>query len=104
MEIEWLDSLESRVRDAVARLDELKEENSSLRDRIRSLETEAAAVSLAPSLPFEDGEGDHDEEVDALRAQVRTLEERLAAAETEREEVRRRVEGLTGRLSGLMGS
>jgi predicted RNase H-like nuclease (RuvC/YqgF family) len=94
--IEWLDSLESTVRDAVARLDELKEENASLRDRIRHLETEATA---APALPFEDG--DRDEEAEALRAQVRTLEERLAAAETEREEVRRRVEGLTGRLATL---
>jgi chromosome segregation ATPase len=97
--IEWLDSLESTVRDAVARLDELKEENASLRDRIRHLETEAAAAPPALALPFEDG--DRDEEAEALRAQVRTLEERLAAAETEREEVRRRVEGLTARLAGL---
>jgi chromosome segregation ATPase len=99
--IDWLDSLESTVRDAVARLDELKEENASLRDRIRSLETEAAAAPPALALPFEDS--DRDEEAETLRAQVRSLEERLAAAEAEREEVRRRVEGLTERLTGLMG-
>jgi chromosome segregation ATPase len=101
--MEWLDSLESRVRDAVARLAELTEENGALRDRIRSLETEASA--LPPALPFGEGdEGDRDEEIEALRDQVRTLEERLAAADTERQEVRRRVEGLTERLAGLMGS
>jgi chromosome segregation ATPase len=100
--IEWLDNLESTVRDAVARLDELKEENASLRDRVRHLETEAATAALAPALPFDD-EG-QDEETEALRAQVRALEEKLAAAETEREEVRRRVEKLTERLTGLAES
>lgn len=100
MEIEWLDSLESRVRDAVARLAELKGENGALRDRIRALEVEAstAAASL-PALPF--GDGERDEEIDALRAHIRALEERLATAEAEREEVWRRVEGLTERLAGL---
>jgi hypothetical protein len=114
VEIDWLDSLESRVRDAVARLGELNEENGALRDRVRSLETETAIRSLPPALPF--GEGDRDEEVDALRVHVRTLEASLAAAEieraaaaaaaksweVEREEVRRRVEALTRRLSGLV--
>jgi phage shock protein A len=98
--IEWLDSLESTVRDAVARLDELKEENASLRDRVRSLETEAEAPP-SPALLFEDADR---EEIQALRAQVRALEEKLAAAETEREEVRRRVEALTERLTGLAGA
>ncbi|HEX4494236.1 MAG TPA: hypothetical protein VIE43_01095 [Thermoanaerobaculia bacterium] len=97
MAIEWLDSLESTVRDAVARLDELKEENASLRDRVRSLETEAPP---SPALLFEEADR---EEIQALRAQVRALEEKLATAETEREEVRRRVEGLTERLTGLAG-
>ena len=113
MEIEWLDHLESRVRDAVARLGELNEENRSLRDRIRDLETEVATLSLPPAAP--EGDGDVDEEVEALRIRVRELEASLAAAETERaeaaaaaksweierEEVRRRVEGLTARLAGL---
>ena len=114
MEIEWLDQLESRVRDAVARLGELNEENRSLRDRIRDLETEVATLSLPPAAP--EGDGDVDEEVEALRIRVRELEASLAAAETERataaaaakswqierEEVRRRVEALTGRLAGLV--
>jgi len=114
VEIEWLDQLESRVRDAVARLGELNEENRSLRDRIRDLETEVATLSLPPAAP--EGDGDVDEEVEALRIRVRELEASLAAAETERaaaaaaaksweierEEVRRRVEGLTARLAGLV--
>ena len=114
VEIEWLDQLESRVRDAVARLGELNEENRSLRDRVRDLETEVATLSLPPAAP--EGDGDTDEEIEALRVRVRELEASLAAAETERaeaaaaaksweierEEVRRRVEGLTARLAGLV--
>jgi hypothetical protein len=99
VEIDWLDSLESRVRDAVARLGELTEENGALRDRIRALESEVSTVSQPPALPL--AGGNRDEEIDALRAHVRTLEGQLAAAETEREEVRWRVEALTGRLAGL---
>ena len=74
MEIEWLDSLESRVRDAVARLGELREENGTLRERIEELETQLATTAAAAK-----------------------------SWEVEREEVRRRVEGLTGRLEGLVG-
>lgn len=115
MEIEWLDSLETRVRDAVARLGELNEENSSLRDRIRDLESEVSLLSIPPAAPG--GDGDVDEEIEALRVRVRGLERNLAAAETERaeaaaaarsweverDEVRRRVEALTERLAGLAG-
>ena len=115
MEIEWLDSLETRVRDAVARLGELNEENRSLRDRIRDLETEVSVLSIPPAAP--EGDGDVDEELEALRVRVRGLEGDLAAAETERaeaaaaarsweverDEVRRRVEALTERLAGLAG-
>jgi chromosome segregation ATPase len=113
VEIEWLDSLETRVRDAVARLGELNEENRSLRDRIRDLESEVSVLSIPPAAP--EGDGDVDEELEALRVRVRRLEGDLAAAETERaeaaaaarsweverEEVRRRVEALTERLAGL---
>jgi chromosome segregation ATPase len=119
LDIEWLDQLESRVRDAVARLGELNEENSSLRDRVRDLETEVATLSIPPAVPEGDGDiADLDEEVEALRVRIRDLEASLAAAETERaeaaaaaksweverEEVRRRVEGLTARLEGLVES
>ena len=115
MEIEWLDSLETRVRDAVARLGELNEENRSLRDRIRDLESEVSVLSIPPAAP--EGDGDVDEELEALRVRIRGLERDLAAAETERaeaaaaarsweverDEVRRRVEALTERLAGLAG-
>ena len=115
MEIEWLDNLETRVRDAVARLGDLTEENRSLRDRIRDLETEVSVLSIPPAAP--EGDGDVDEELEALRVRVRGLEGALAAAETERaeaaaaarsweverDEVRRRVETLAERLAGLAG-
>ena len=113
MEIEWLDTLETRVRDAVARLGELKEENQTLQDRIEELETRLASVSIPRAEPEETPEPD--EEMEALRTRVRDLEDQIAAAETERaeaaaaaksweierEEVRRRVEGLVERLEGL---
>jgi chromosome segregation ATPase len=113
VDIEWLDSLESRVREAAVRLGELGEENRTLRGRIKTLETRLAAASTPAAEPAESGEPD--EEIENLRAHVRDLEEQLAAAETERaeagaaaksweierEEVRRRVEGLVARLEGL---
>ena len=117
MEIEWLDSLESRVRDAVARLGEMRQENGALRERLEELETRLAttAAMTLPPAPAEE-EPERDEQIEALRAHVRELERSLAAAETERaeaaaaaksweverEEVRRRVEALTGRLEGLV--
>jgi chromosome segregation ATPase len=112
VDIEWLDGLETRVREAVARLEELGEENRSLRARIKTLETRLAAASPPAAEPAEEETG---EETETLRAHIRELEEQLAAAETERaeaaaaaksweierEEVRRRVEGLVARLEGL---
>jgi chromosome segregation ATPase len=113
VDIEWLDGLETRVREAVVRLGELGEENRSLRAQIKTLETRLAAASTPAAEP--DGAAEPDEELENLRAHIRDLEEQLAAAETERaeaaaaaksweierEEVRRRVEGLVERLEGL---
>jgi chromosome segregation ATPase len=79
VEIEWLDRLEARVRDAVARLGEMKEENRTLRERIEELEGRLAARS-------EDG-GDGESGAGEWQA--------------EREEVRRRVAALAERLEGL---
>lgn len=120
VEIEWLDNLETRVRDAVERLGELREENGTLRDRIEELETQLATFSIPSAEPTEVVTDDArvQEEVENLRVRVRELEDSLAAAETERaeaagaaknweierEEVRRRVEGLVGRLEGLSGT
>ncbi|HEX6903248.1 MAG TPA: cell division protein ZapB [Thermoanaerobaculia bacterium] len=120
MEIEWLDSLETRVREAVERLGEMREENGTLRGRIEELETQLATLSIPPAEPTDVVADDARvrEELEALRARVRDLEDDLAAAQTEkaeaagaakaweieREEVRRRVEGLVERLEGLAES
>jgi chromosome segregation ATPase len=106
VEIEWLDSLESRVRGAVERLGELREENRTLRERIEELETRLATLSIPPAEPAPWEEREDGEEIAVLQSRVQELERQLAAAEAkaweiEREEVRRRVEALTGRLEGL---
>ena len=117
MEIEWLDGLESRVHDAVERLGELREENRTLRERIEELETQISTLSIPPAEPAPWEEREDGEEIEVLQSRVRELERQLAAAETERaeaasavkaweierEEVRRRVEGLVARLEGLAG-
>jgi phage shock protein A len=114
VELEWLGNLETRVREAAARLTELREENRTLRQKIKDLETRAATLFMPPAEP--EARTELDEEVEALRVSVRDLEDQLAAAETERadaaaaaksleierEEVRRRVEGLVERLEGLV--
>lgn len=79
MEIEWLDGLEARVHDAVARLNEMKEENRTLHARIAELEGELAAAGDA-------GDG----------------ESGASDWQAERKEVRRRVEALAERLEGLV--
>jgi len=118
VEIDWLDSLETRVREAVERLGELREENRALRATVEDLETRAAVWSTPPAISAEPEERDTDEEVEALRVRVRELEGHVAAAETERaeaaaaaksweverEEVRRRVEVLVSRLEGMTGA
>ena len=117
MEIEWLDSLESRVRGAVERLGELREENRTLHERIEELETRLSTLSIPPAEPAPWEEREDGEEIEVLQSRVQELERQLAAAETERaeaagaakaweierEEVRRRVEALTERLEGLTG-
>jgi len=120
---DWLESLETRVREAVERLDELKAENRTLRAEIQELESRATE----PELPFGDREDRRErggadeadaptlEELEVLRGRVEELEASLAKAEAdrdeargaadryseEREEIRQRVEALTARLQGL---
>jgi Lon protease-like protein len=81
--IAWLEALEARVRDAVERLASTTAENARLRKRIARLEARLAeAGEKAP----EGAPGD---------------EERAAWGQ-EREEVRRRVDRLTGTLEALL--
>jgi len=102
--MEWLEELETRVREAAERLGELREENQSLEERVGELETKLAAVTVDPA----EGSGlaGAREENEALRGQLADLELKLARAEEaasrEREEVRGRVERLTRQLEGLV--
>jgi chromosome segregation ATPase len=77
LSIEWLEELETRVRDATERLRELRDENQSLQDRIQELETKLSAAG---------GTGAEPEEW-----------------QRERDEIRERVERLTRHLEGLVG-
>lgn len=109
MSMEWLEELETRVREAAERLSELREENQGLQERVEELETKLAAATAEPA----EGElADAREENDSLRRQLADLELRLARAEEtaavhdgwerEREEIRGRVERLTQHLAGLV--
>jgi hypothetical protein len=68
VEIEWLEELESRVRDAVARLGEVREENRALRERVHDLE---AALAARTDTGWE-------AERDEVRRRVEALTARLA--------------------------
>lgn len=116
MEIEWIGNLETRVREAVERLGDLREENRTLREAIQDLETRLAALPTAAPPASPNGRKSR-EELETLRTRVRDLEEELATTKTERaaaaaaaksweaerEEVRRRMEALVERLEGLAG-
>ena len=112
MSIDWLEELETRVREATERLGELREENQGLQERIDELETKLAAATTEPA-PGSSGElAEMNEKNESLRQQIADLELKLARAEEaasvrdgwerEREEIRGRVERLTRHLAGLI--
>ena len=74
MSYEFLDALETKIRETGERLSELREENSGLRDRLAALERELESLRAASP----------------------------AAWERERDQLRKRVEKLAGRLSSLL--
>jgi cell division septum initiation protein DivIVA len=69
--IEWLDELETRVREAAARLGELQEENRELQARVDELETKLAAAGEAA------GNDDWERERDEIRSRVERLSRQL---------------------------
>jgi predicted nucleic acid-binding Zn-ribbon protein len=77
--IDWLSSLEEKVRAAAERIQALKEENSALHRRMEDLEERLAAASSAPAPAAEDGTARWEEERRQIRERVerltRTLEE-----------------------------
>lgn len=125
MQIEWLEGLETRVREAVERLADLREENRQLTTRVEELETELSAAGTIPADTPAAGATGSQPEVHAELAQERQqgqelrrrlaelqdqLDAQAAEAETaqaewerERDEIRGRVETLTRRLEELLG-
>lgn len=76
MAIEWLDELETRVREASERLGELREENRELQARVDELETrlDAAAASGDTAVTVS---GDWEKERDEIRGRVERLSRQL---------------------------
>jgi hypothetical protein len=83
MSLEFLEVLESRVREAAERLEELAAENASLRKEIEKLERDRSARDSAKP--------------------DKAAEKLEKAWAKEREEIRQRLETLIERLSGLLG-
>jgi predicted RNase H-like nuclease (RuvC/YqgF family) len=73
MTIPWLKELEERVQDTSSRLSELKKENTALKARIESLESELAAA------PGADEKAVWTEEKSEIRTRVESLAEHLEA-------------------------
>lgn len=123
MQIEWLEGLETKVREAVDRLADLREENSQLTTRVQELETELAAAAdtattEAPAAGADEAvhaelaeERQQSQELrrrlaelqDQLDSQATLAETAQAEWEHERDEIRGRVETLTRRLEELLG-
>jgi predicted RNase H-like nuclease (RuvC/YqgF family) len=76
MAIDWLDGLEEKVREATEKLGALKDENRALTQKVEELESRLADTPT---------------------------DEPSKAWETEREEIRKRVEKLTLGLEALVG-
>jgi predicted nucleic acid-binding Zn-ribbon protein len=80
--IDWLSTLEDKVRAAAERIRSLSEENSSLRRQLSELEEQLAAAPSAATVPSDLG---------------------ASRWEEERREIRERVERLTQHLEELAG-
>lgn len=72
----WLEDLEAKVREAAARLGELREENRALRDRLEELES-AAASEDSGRAGTAGPPGDWPRERKELRQRVERLTESL---------------------------
>jgi len=84
MAIEWMETLEQRVREAAEEIRRLRTENDALEERIETVERELAqAVARGARPDAKEPEGD-------------------GAWEQERAEVRSRVERLVQQLEGLI--
>lgn len=83
MAIEWMETLEQRVREAAEEIRRLRAENEQMQERIGTLEHELSQAVIQPPVAAEATAAD-------------------AAWEEERAEVRARVERLVRQLEGLI--
>jgi cell division septum initiation protein DivIVA len=74
--IEWLDELETRVREASKRLGELREENRELQARVDELETRLAAAATSEDTAVTVS-GEWEKERDEIRGRVERLSRQL---------------------------
>ncbi len=72
MAIDWLESLEQRVREAASEIGRLRQENSRLEDRCEDLETQLETAQAASE------EGGWEQERIEIRERVERLAESLA--------------------------
>ena len=76
MAIEWLDELETRVREASERLGELREENRELQARVDELEMRLAATATSEDTAVTVS-GEWEKERDEIRGRVERLSRQL---------------------------
>lgn len=73
-ELEWLETLEARVRQASERIRALRQENAELQDRVEELEGRLAEVDEAATTEARE---QWEEEREEIRARVARLTEKL---------------------------
>ena len=88
MSLEFLEILETRVREAADRLEELVEENAALKKEIEKLERDKLAAASGGK---------------SEKAAEKAAEKVEKAWARERDELRARVQSLVERLSSLLG-
>ncbi len=85
MSLEFLETLETRVREAAEKIEELASENAQLRKEVEKLERDRAAMSSGAGAKAD-----------------KSVEKIEKAWAKERDEIRKRVEPLVDRLSKLL--
>jgi len=91
-----LAGLEDRILRAVQLVGKLKDENADLKDRLAAAESEARLAAAARN--------DAEEALAAFKANAGKAEEELIALQSERKQVKARIEKLLGQMDLLSAS